>query len=275
VARTMKLRLAHLYPRLMNIYGDRGNILCFQHRCRARGIVLQVEELEPGDKLNWKDFDIIFMGGAQDRQQQQVAEDLEKVKGKALKEAAEQGVVILAVCGGYQLMGRFYRAADQSELPGAGILDLHTEHPGADAERFIGNVVARWNGTTLVGFENHGGRTYLGERAEPLAQIVSGFGNNGRDISWIWDVDFEILHGWTSRVTVSGTRAWDLALRLKYAGLEPVCSVEKDASRALKQAIRQTPENGALHVIPTYTAMLEVREMLAEWAGRNPFWDEE
>jgi UDP-N-acetylmuramyl tripeptide synthase len=96
---------------------------------------------------------------------------------------------------------------------------------------------------------------------------------DGRDISWIWDVDFELLHGWTSRITVSGTRAWDLAVRLKYAGLEAACAVEKDTGRALKQAIRQTPENGALHVIPTYTAMLEVRETLARWAGGDPFWE--
>jgi len=141
-------------------------------------------------------------------------------------------------------------------------------------------VEGRWVEVTLA--KNPAGlnqvlRTITADTKGPLHVVM--FLNDGiadgRDISWIWDVDFEILHGWTSRVTVSGTRAWDLALRLKYAGLEPVCSVEKDASRALKQAIRQTPENGALHVIPTYTAMLEVREMLAEWAGRNPFWDEE
>ena len=177
----MRLKLAYLYPRLMNIYGDRGNIITFKYRCRARGIELEVEELERGDKLNCKDYDIIFMGGAQDRQQQKVAEDMEKLKGKPLNEAAEHGTVILAICGGYQLIGRFYRAADGSELPGLGILDLHTEHPGEEAERFIGNVVARWNGTTLVGFENHGGRTYLGEKAEALATIVSGYGNNGKD----------------------------------------------------------------------------------------------
>jgi CobQ-like glutamine amidotransferase family enzyme len=177
----LNLRLAHLYPRLMNIYGDRGNILCFRHRCRARGIDLEVDELELGTKLEAKEYDIMFMGGAQDRQQQLVAEDLREVKGKPLKEAAERGAVILAVCGGYQLAGRFYRAGDGSELPGAGILDIHTVHPGADARRFIGNVVAKWNGTTLVGFENHGGRTYLGEGVEPLAEVVAGFGNNGED----------------------------------------------------------------------------------------------
>jgi len=177
----LKLRLAHLYPRLMNIYGDRGNILCLLHRCRARQIALEVDELELGDKLNAKGYDLVFMGGAQDREQQRVAGDLARLKAAPLKEAAERGVVVLAVCGGYQLMGRFYRSGDGSELPGAGILNLYTVHPGPDAERFIGNVVARWNGTTLAGFENHGGRTYLGEGVKPLAEVVAGYGNNGED----------------------------------------------------------------------------------------------
>jgi len=177
----LTLRLAHLYPRLMNIYGDRGNILCLLHRCGARGIELEVEELELGAKLDARGYDMVFLGGAQDREQQRVADDLLKLKARPLKEAAERGVVILAVCGGYQLMGRFYRSADGSELPGAGVLDLHTVHPGADADRFIGNVVARWNGSTLVGFENHGGRTYMGEGVRPLAEVITGFGNNGDD----------------------------------------------------------------------------------------------
>jgi CobQ-like glutamine amidotransferase family enzyme len=110
-----------------------------------------------------------------------VAEDFIAVKSRAVKEAAERDVVVLAVCGGYQLAGQYYRSADGSELPGAGILDIWTVHPGAEARRFIGNVVARWNETTLVGFENHGGRTHLGLRAKPLAQVVSGYGNNGED----------------------------------------------------------------------------------------------
>jgi CobQ-like glutamine amidotransferase family enzyme len=124
---------------------------------------------------------MVFIGGAQDREQRLVAEDFIAVKSRAVKEAAERDVVVLAVCGGYQLAGQYYRSADGSELPGAGILDIWTVHPGADVKRFIGNVVARWNETTLVGFGNHGGRTHLGPRAKPLAQVVSGYGNNGED----------------------------------------------------------------------------------------------
>ena len=146
MARSVTLRLAHLYPKLMNIYGDRGNILCLERRCRERGIEFEAEALGPGDKLRPKEFDMVFIGGAQDREQRLVADDLRKLKAKPLKEAAERGTVILAVCGGYQLMGRFYRDAEGGELPGAGLLDIWTVHPGPNARRFIGNVVARWAG---------------------------------------------------------------------------------------------------------------------------------
>jgi hypothetical protein len=176
-----KLRVAHLYPKQMNIYGDRGNILCLQRRCEDRGIDFELATLDLGEKLDPKKVDLIFMGGAQDKEQRRVAVDLVEIKGKPLKEAVARGVAVLAVCGGYQLMGRYYRTAEGEELAGAGILDLQTLHPGAQAQRFIGNVVVEWNGTTLVGFENHGGRTYLGPNATPLGRVVAGFGNNGED----------------------------------------------------------------------------------------------
>jgi len=175
------LRLAHLYPKQMNLYGDRGNILCLRRRCAARGIDLAVDELEVGDALDPTACDLIFMGGAQDREQQRVAADLLAAKGDAVRRAVDAGVVVLAVCGGYQLLGRYYRPAAGEDLPGLGVFDAWTVHPGPAANRFIGNVVVRWQGATLVGFENHGGRTFLGPAARPLARVIAGYGNNGRD----------------------------------------------------------------------------------------------
>ncbi len=177
----MKLRLAHLYPKLMNIYGDRGNIICLRRRCEWRGIEFQLTELDAGAPFDPSAYDMAFIGGAQDREQRRVADDLRELKGAPLRDAVERGLVVLAVCGGYQLAGHFYRGADGDELPGLGILDLHTVHPGLSAKRFIGNVVVEWNGRKLVGFENHGGRTYLGDGAESLGRVVHGHGNNGAD----------------------------------------------------------------------------------------------
>jgi CobQ-like glutamine amidotransferase family enzyme len=181
----MTLRVAHLYPRLMNIYGDRGNIMCLRRRCEARGIAFELTELAPGDRLRPDSADLIFAGGAQDREQRIVVDDLLATKAAAVREAVESGVVLLAVCGAYQLFGRFYREASGVELPGAGTFDLHTEHPGADARRLIGNIVVEWDAPggprTIVGFENHGGRTYLGPGVRPLGRVRSGNGNNGGD----------------------------------------------------------------------------------------------
>lgn len=175
----MRLRLAHLYPKLMNIYGDRGNIMALRHRCESRGIELAVTELTIGDKFDASAYDMAFMGGAQDVEQRRVAEDFRAVKGPPLREAIDDGFVFLAVCGGYQLSGHYYRGFEGDELPGAGILDLHTVNPGPEAKRFIGNIVVEWGGATLVGFENHGGRTYLGSGVQPLGRVVTGDGNNG------------------------------------------------------------------------------------------------
>jgi lipid II isoglutaminyl synthase (glutamine-hydrolysing) len=174
-----KLRLGHLYPALMNIYGDRGNILTLQRRCRLRGIELEVVALEVGDALAPDGFDMLIMGGAQDNEQRLVAEDLQATKG-TLVDAVQDGVVFLGVCGGYQLSGLFYRGLDGTELRGAGVFDLFTLHPGPKATRLIGNLSAQWEGGTLAGFENHGGRTYLGPGTEPLAKVIHGHGNDGQ-----------------------------------------------------------------------------------------------
>jgi CobQ-like glutamine amidotransferase family enzyme len=165
----------------MNLYGDRGNIMTFVRRCQRRGIGIGVTELSTNDAFDPNAHDLIFVGGAQDREQRRVVEDLRSVKGGQIREAIEAGVVALAVCGGYQLFGRLYRESSGAELEGLGIFDLWTEHPGRQAPRLIGNVVAEWNGATLVGFENHGGRTFLDKGAEPLARVRSGYGNNGMD----------------------------------------------------------------------------------------------
>ena len=187
---TITLRVAHLYPRLMNIYGDRGNIMCLRHRCEARGIGFELTELGMRDGFDARAHDLIFAGGAQDREQRGVADDLMATKAEAVREAVESDVALLAVCGAYQLFGRFYRESSGRELPGAGIFDLHTEHPGANVRRLIGNVVAdllpapdRISDAliTIVGFENHGGRTRLGPGVRPLARVRHGHGNNGED----------------------------------------------------------------------------------------------
>jgi len=173
------LRLGHLYPSLMNVYGDRGNIICLQRRCALRGTRLEVTPLEVGDALVPDAYDLLFMGGAQDHEQRLVAADMASLKAGPLREAVEADVPFLGVCGGYQMAGRFYRGDDGTELPGAGVFDAHTLHPGAGSKRLIGNLTAEWERGTLVGFENHGGRTYLGPNCQPWAKVVRGFGNDG------------------------------------------------------------------------------------------------
>lgn len=179
----MHLRIGHLYADLMNIYGDRGNVLCLTRRAEWRGLACTVQPIGLGEPLDPEGFDILFMGGGQDREQRLVCEDFQKVKGSSLVDAAQAGTVILAICGGYQLMGRFYRDADRTELPGTRLFDAYTI-PGKG--RLIGNVVVRatlpaLEGRTLVGFENHGGRTHLEGECVPLGRVEVGHGNNGED----------------------------------------------------------------------------------------------
>lgn len=175
-----RLRLAHLYPNLMNLYGDRGNVLSLRRRCERRKIGLVVDDVGLGEAFDPQQYDLIFVGGGQDREQARVAGDLLQ-KGDSIREAVEDEMPVLAVCGGYQLFGKSYQTGNGGELPGIGIFDLHTVHPGAESQRCIGNVVADWEGSQIVGFENHGGRTYLHNGTQPLARVIAGFGNNGED----------------------------------------------------------------------------------------------
>ncbi|HLN11592.1 MAG TPA: glutamine amidotransferase [bacterium] len=180
---TPTLRICHLYPDLLNLYGDRGNIIVLTTRARRRGIAVSVVEVGLGDAIAPDGADLYFIGGGEDRQQRIASEDLLRLKRGPLAEAAAGGAVVLAVCGGYQLVGRFYRPAEGEDLPGLALLDVWSEHAGPNTPRLIGNLVIQPDGDApvMVGFENHGGRTYLGPGARPLGRVVSGFGNNGRD----------------------------------------------------------------------------------------------
>ena len=177
-----ELRLCALYPDHMNIYADRGNIIFLQRRCEWRGIDFTVAGAGPGERVDPGDHDLFYIGGGQDRDQRMVAEDMVSSKREALTVAVDDGAALLAVCGGYQLLGHSY-ALGAERIPGLGIADLETvREPG---ERLIGNVAieVELDGTkrVLAGFENHGGRTYLGEGAIALGRVISGHGNNGRD----------------------------------------------------------------------------------------------
>jgi len=177
-----ELRMLALYPEQMNIYADRGNVLFLQRRCEWRGIRFQLSTAGLGEGFDPDEHDLIYIGGGQDRDQLMVAEDMVRSKRDALAGALEQGASLLAVCGGYQLLGSSYQLGEQ-RIEGLGLANLETvREPG---ERLIGNVsieVDLGSGPrVLAGFENHGGRTYLGSGAQPLGRVLNGHGNNGGD----------------------------------------------------------------------------------------------
>ena len=178
-----ELRVCALYPDLMNIYADRGNLLVLERRCRWRGIDFSVTASGLGDRLDPEGADLFYLGGGQDRDQKLCALDLAEIKRDALHAAAGRGAVILAVCGGYQLLGHSYQLGDET-LPGVGLVDLVTVR--SEDPRLIGNVAIEVElepGTrrVLAGFENHGGRTRLGAGESPLGRVLKGHGNNGED----------------------------------------------------------------------------------------------
>lgn len=178
----MEFRLLSLYPDQMNIYADRGNIIFLRNRCEWRGISFELTGCGIGDGLEPGDHDMIYIGGGQDRDQRVVAGDLVETKREAMHEAQAAGVVTLAVCGGYQLLGSSYELDDE-QIDGLGLVDLKTvREPG---ERLTGPVAIETGlgggPRVLAGFENHGGRTYLGPGAAPLGRVLAGKGNNGKD----------------------------------------------------------------------------------------------
>ncbi len=179
-SRELTLTLGHLYPDQLNLYGDRGNILTLQRRCKLRGVALRVVGLGIGDALAPDEYDMLFIGGGQDKEQAPVAQDLYETKGIGLWAAIEDNMPMLAVCGGFQLLAHHYRPAEGPDMRGLGVFDAWTIHKGPQASRCIGDIALNWNGQTLIGFENHGGRTYLGT-TKPLGKVLKGYGNNAED----------------------------------------------------------------------------------------------
>jgi hypothetical protein len=176
--RDLKISIAHLYPKLLNLYGDMGNIITLKKRCEWRGISVEFEEIGIGDEI--KEHDFYFIGGGQDKQQQEVASELYSNKDFLISER-DKGAVFLGICGGYQLFGHYYQPFDSEKLLGISLMDAYTV---AGKKRFIGNVTIETNfltPKTLVGFENHSGLTYLQGETKPIGKIVVGNGNNGQD----------------------------------------------------------------------------------------------
>lgn len=170
------LRLAHLYPELLNLYGDSGNVLVFRRRMEWRGMACDVREVHVGERPSFADVDIVLIGGGSDREQRIVCGYLQEVREKLASFVEDDGV-LLAVCGGYQLLGHSYLMGDE-EIKGLSLVDLYTDR---GSPRLIGNVVvqSRISPQTVVGYENHGGRTHLGPDVEPLGQVLHGYGNDG------------------------------------------------------------------------------------------------
>jgi CobQ-like glutamine amidotransferase family enzyme len=191
----MKIAIGWLYPTLMSTYGDRGNVICLQRRCQWRDIEVEIVPLTRDTEAGaFEGVDIIVGGGAQDRQQEIVMRDLQGAKAEALKAKLDQGTPGVFTCGSPQLLGHYYEPAQGKRIEGLGVLDLVSQHTGIDVQRCIGNLVFEITATPIageleamigekpvvIGFENHGGRTYL-QGVQPLGKVIKGYGNNGED----------------------------------------------------------------------------------------------
>jgi CobQ-like glutamine amidotransferase family enzyme len=240
----MELRVLSLYPEQMNIYADRGNILFLQRRCEWRGIDFAWEGAGPGSSIDSSTHDLFYIGGGQDRDQRAVAADMVETKQAALAAAVDDGAALLAVCGGYQLLGESYQLGEET-LPGLGLADLRTVRE--EGPRLIGNVAIETElggeQRLLAGFENHGGRTYLGTGARPLGRVVAGHGNNDGDgFEGVWKGNMvgTYLHG-----PLLPKNAWladhliELALERRYGerpALEPLPDELERAAHASARA---------------------------------------
>jgi CobQ-like glutamine amidotransferase family enzyme len=246
---TAELRLLALYPEQMNIYADRGNILFLQRRCEWRGIGFVYSAAGPGEGFDPGAHDFLYLGGGQDRDQVAVATDMVASKRGAISSAVEDGVTMLAVCGGYQLLGHSYQLGEE-RLPGLGLVDLETvREPGP---RLIGNVAieVELDGEvrTLAGFENHGGRTYLGAGVQPLGQVLKGFGNNGKD--GLEGARYRNLVGTYLHGPLLPKNAWladhliGLALEHRYGERPELASLDDELELAAQQLARDVALGG-------------------------------
>ena len=183
----IELRICHMYPDLLNLYGDRGNVLSLIRRAELRGIKVKLVPVSIGDEFDQNDFDIVFLGGGQDAEQNVIRKDFVEVKGPKVKEAIENGMVFLCICGGYQMLGNYYQEHDGTKIECLGAIDVYTV--GEDV-RYIQDTTyeadfLKEDGVEgsgiLYGFENHSGRTYLGPTVKPMAKVLEGAGNNGKD----------------------------------------------------------------------------------------------
>ncbi|MBR5937440.1 MAG: glutamine amidotransferase [Clostridiales bacterium] len=182
-----ELRICHMYPDLLNLYGDRGNVLSLIRRAELRGISVKLVPVSIGDDFDKNDFDIVFLGGGQDAEQNVIRRDFVEVKGPKVKEAIESGMVFLCICGGYQMLGKYYQEHDGTKIECLGAIDVYTV--GEDV-RYIQDTTYEASflkeegvedSAILYGFENHSGRTYLGPSVQPMAKVLEGAGNNGKD----------------------------------------------------------------------------------------------
>jgi CobQ-like glutamine amidotransferase family enzyme len=264
----LTLTLGHLYPEQLNLYGDRGNIITLRRRCQLRGIELRVVGLGVGDALAPDEYDMLFIGGGQDKEQAPVAQDLFEMKGIGLWAAIEDNMPVLAVCGGYQLLAHYYRPAEGPDMRGLGVFDAWTIHKGANVSRCIGDVAISWNGMTLVGFENHGGRTYLGS-AQPLGKVLKGYGNNAEDGTEgaVYRNTFgTYLHGsLLPKNPHFADYLLTLALQRKYGDALLVIEHSVDYANHTGKTNGSTPATTLVQETPTTTHILKSLNDTLEW----------